>query len=190
MKDIFDNFPITGNEYSALVKKFGKLCYFAAHQLKKKNSNNNLVDDFDDINQDLQLSLIRAGSYHKRQCYIKKCLKLSYRFASEIFGKDSLVFQIVQELVQLWDNRTRHGASRQKFGQFQEDILDEIVAAIVPVGMQPQKSEELVIDYDFSKYCKSIVWNEQKNRGKKITREKPIRSGMVSLSEFKYLGTN
>jgi len=32
------------------------------------------------------------------------------------------------------------------------------------------------------------VWNQQRSMGKKITREKPLRAGMVSLSSFDYLG--
>ena len=40
------------------------------------------------------------------------------------------------------------------------------------------------IDTKFSTYCKAIVWNGQKSLGKKITREKSVRNGVVSLSEF------
>jgi hypothetical protein len=44
------------------------------------------------------------------------------------------------------------------------------------------------MDSKFATYCKAITWNAQKSLGKKITREKSIRTGMVSLSEYDYLG--
>ena len=94
---------------------------------------------------------------------------------------------IVQELESLWANRTRHGANRQKFGVFQEQLLQKIVRKIVPASERPDKKDNLKIDAKFSTYCKAIVWNGQKSMGKKITREKSIRSGQVSLSEFDYL---
>jgi len=54
-------------------------------------------------------------------------------------------------------------------------------------GERPDRFAPLSIDSKFATYCKAIVWNGQKSMGKKITREKSIRSGMVSLSEFDYL---
>ena len=100
---------------------------------------------------------------------------------------DKFVYKIVQELENLWSNRTRHGANRQKFGKHQENLLDKIVRRMVPKEEQPFKDAPLKIDSKFATYCKAIVWNGQKSMGKKITREKSIRSGMVSLSEFDYL---
>lgn len=184
MKDICNNFPITEKEYKELNKKFGKLCYYAAHQLKKKNSKNNIVEDIDDINQELQLSIIRAGSYYKRQIYIEKCLKLS-----KMNVKNEFLAMIVNNLDILWNNRTKHGASRQKFGDYQEFLLDKAVKLCVPEENRPSKHDSLKIDCKFSTYCKAIVWNGQKSMGKKITKEKNIRSGLCSLSEYDYLVT-
>ncbi len=182
MKSICQSFPITSQEYDNLTKCFGKLCYYAAHQLQKKNTKNNYTDDFEDINQELQLSIIRAGSYYKRQIYIEKCLNMVNSHNTDLFLK-----KIIDKLEDLWRNRTRHGANRQKFGMKQEKMLDLLVKAVVPKKFRPDRMANLKIDSKFSTYCKAIVWNGQKSMGKKITREKSIRSGQVSLSEYDYL---
>ena len=65
-----------------------------------------------------------------------------------------------------------------------------MIEKFVPKEEKPDKEAALKIDSKFATYCKAIVWNGQKSMGKKITREKSIRSGMVSLSEFDYLQTN
>lgn len=183
MKDICLSYRINDNEYQQLEEKFGKLCYYAAHQLKRKNSRNNYTDDIEDISQELQLSILRAGSYYKRQIYIEKCLTLAKKYA-----EDEFMQYIVSQLEHLWANRTRHGANRQKFGKYQEELLQKIVRKVVPKEERPCKREELKIDSHFATYCKAIVWNGQKSMGKKITREKAIRSGQVSLSEFDLFG--
>lgn len=185
MKEICNNFPITEKEYRDLNKKFGKLCYYAAHQLKKKNSKNNVAEDIDDINQELQLSIIRAGSYYKRQLFIEKSIRLC-----KIYVKDSFLKTIVLNLEKLWSNRTKHGANRQKFGDYQELLLSKVVEHSVPKEQAPNKNEYLKIDSKFSTYCKAIVWNGQKSMGKKITKEKNIRTGLCSLSEYDYLAKN
>jgi hypothetical protein len=182
MLDICTTFQISDSEFSELDEKFGKLCWHASHELKKKNTRNNFTDDPEDIKQELQMSMLRAGSYYKRQIYIEKCLEAVTKFAEDDFMK-----AIIRELQNLWDNRTRHGASRQKFGKFQEQLLEKIIRQIVPKAERPDKKAPLKIDSKFSTYCKAIVWNGQKSMGKKITREKSIRSGQVSLSEFDYL---
>ena len=182
MREIIHDFPITENEFLELDKKFSKLCWCAAHELKRKNSNNNYIDDAEDIKQELQMSMLRAGSYYKRQIYIEQSLASAKKHADDKFVK-----RILRELDSLWSNRTRHGANRQKFGKFQEKLLDRIVRRFVPRTEQPVKDAPLKIDAKFATYCKAIVWNGQKSMGKRITREKSIRSGMVSLSEFDYL---
>jgi hypothetical protein len=182
MLDIVHNFPITEAEFFDLDKKFSKLCWHAAHELKKKNTNNNFLDDAEDIKQELQMSMLRAGSYYKRQVYIEKCFEIAKNYVS-----DQFMMKVLKELENLWSNRTRHGANRQKYGHFQEKILDKIVNKFVPKEHRPKKDAPLKIDTKFTTYCKAIVWNGQKSMGKKITREKSIRSGMVSLSEFDFL---
>lgn len=205
-KDIVNAFPIKSDEYQELDDKFGKLCYYAAHQLKKKNSQNNFMDDIDDIYQELVVQLMVAGSYYKRQVYIENCfsqLVESVPFISfvttvdengnetesiAVTGNDkNFVGEVICELWDLWKNRTRHGANRQKFGQFQEKLLGKLMRQYVPSGSRPSRKAKLVVDGKFSTYCKAIVWNGQKSMGKKITREKSIRNGQVSLSEFDYL---
>lgn len=182
MSAIFKKFPISTEEYKLLDKKFGQLCYYAAWQLTRKNSSNNHQYDLDDFQQELMLSVLRAGSYYKRQIYIDSsflCLKEKHL--------NGLAQGILEQLDILWQNRTRHGANRQKFGDYQEDILDKLCATYLPENERPDRNRALIFDGKFFTYCKQIIWNAQRNLGKKITREKPLRSGQVSLSDHDYL---
>lgn len=225
-KTICENFPITDPEYKNLESEFGQLTKYAAWQLLKKNAKNNHTDDFDDINQELLMSIIRAGSYYKRQVYIEQCIIKSIEhvggfkavellnyvisiskpddflkheakaaikripaYKEDVTSTDEFLIFVLQELVNLWHNRTRHGANRQKFGNFQERLLERIVRQGVPRELRPTKKQLLKIDVKFATYCKAITWNAQKSMGRKITREKSIRTGLVSLSEYDYLGS-
>ena len=151
--------------------------------MKKKNSKNNYTNDPEDDVQELRIALIRAGSYYKRQTYIEDCLEILDRHVDDDFVK-----LIVLQLKQLWEDRRRHGANRQKFGEFQEAILEKLIRKYVPIELRPQKTNSLRVDTKFVTYCKQIIWNAQKSLGKQITKEKSWRSGLVSLSEFDYLG--
>lgn len=128
------------------------------------------------------LAVLRAGSYYKRQVYIDS--SFSALFDSKM---DKIARMVLEELFDLWKNRTRHGANRQKFGDHQEKILDNLCECYLRDFRIPDKKRELIFDAKFFTYCKQIVWNAQRNLGKKITREKPIRSGQVSLSDHDYL---
>lgn len=183
LETIVNNYPITNAEYEELEKKFGSLCYYASWQLKKKNSKNSMTNDPEDDVQELRIALIRAGSYYKRQTYIESCFESLREHV-----KDRFIRSLVKQLVKLWLDRRRHGASRQKFGVFQEQILDRLVEKYVPKDYRPVKDKPLSITPVFSTYCKQIIWNAQKSLGKQITREKPLRTGMTSLSEYDYLG--
>jgi hypothetical protein len=182
---ICDNFPISNEEYMKLEESFGQLTKYASWQLLRKNTKNNHTDDFDDINQELIMSLIRAGSYYKRQIYIEKCLEVA-----KFYVKDVFIIKIVQELDNLWQNRTRHGANRQKFGQPQEQLLNQVMKKFVPPSTRPDKNALLKIDNKFSTYCKAITWNAQKSMGRKITKEKSIRAGSISLGDYDYLAND
>lgn len=183
MKNIFINFPISNEEYQKLADQFTDLCEYAAWQLIKKNSKNNHTDEQEDVSQELKLALVRAGSYYKRQVYIENCLKLVDKYC-----KNKMTRMVVDELKYLWKNKTRHGANRQKFGPKQEDMLEKLLD-IIPEEERPRKDQELKIDTKFKTYCKAITWNAQKAIGRKITKEKSIRSGIVSISEYDYLGS-
>lgn len=204
MQSIQNDYPVAKEEFLELNNKFGQLCHYAAWQLKKKNSNNNHTDDQEDIAQDLQIALMRAASYYKRQTYIEDCLTLlsssfglfvevdedgeiHFKVTDKSDHNDKLIRSVIKELWDLWLNRTRHGANRQKFGKYQEAILDLLVKKFVKKVERPKKDASLLIDAKFVTYCKQIIWNQQKAIGKKITREKSWRNGMVSLSEYDYL---
>lgn len=180
--DIFKEFHITSDEYEALEKDFDKLCYHIAHDLKKKNSNNNFIDDVEDVTQDLRCYLIYAGSYYKRQVYIERCFACLEGVLS-----NELMYLIYKELSLLWTHRSESKKVGQKFGRYHEKLLVKLVKKYIPKAKRPNPQEKLVIDAKCSNYCKSIVWNRQKALGKKITKEKNIRTGQVSLSEHSHL---
>jgi hypothetical protein len=185
LETIINTFPVSEEEYKELDDKFGNLCYYASWQLKRKNIQNYFSRDplgEDDV-QELRIALMRAASYYKRQTYIEKCFDALDEHVGNKFIK-----KLVNELKQLWEDRRRHGANRQKFGFYQEVILDRLVKKYIPCKNRPDKNALLEIDAKFSTYCKQIIWNAQKSLGKKITREKSLRTGMVSLSEYDYLG--
>lgn len=183
MQSICKSFPVTESEYQSLEAELGQLCEYQAWQLIRKNSRNNHTDDQQDFAQDMRIALLRASSYYKRQQYVENCLELC-----EENAKDQFLKQIVGELRQLWKDKTKHGASRQKFGPHQEKMLDKLTVCLVPADQRPNKEAPLVMDSKFMTYAKSITWNALKSLGKKITREKSIRQGMASLSEYDYLG--
>ena len=176
-------FPVNSDEFDVLEKKLGKLCYKAAHVLKGKNYNNNFLDETEDIVQQLRIDMMRAASYYKRQTYIEQSF-----FVLDKYIKDGFMKSVLVALETLWGLRTRHGANRQKFGPYQEAILDHLLKKVVPENERPRRDAPLVYDGDFKIYCKQIIWNGIRSMGKKITRDKSWRSGMVSLSEFDYLG--
>jgi hypothetical protein len=183
MEHIYRYFPVTDEEYMALEERYGKLTKYQSWQLIRKNNNNNHTEDPEDFFQDLSISLLRAGSYFKRQTYIERCLQLCGKYA-----KDRFLKRLIKELRVLWGNKTRHGANRQKFGPHQEKLLAQLVRTLVPPAERPARDAPLLIDHPkFRTYCKAITWNEQKAAGKKITREKSLRAGQVSLSEYDYL---
>lgn len=183
LETIVNKYPITIEEYNVLENKFGNLCHYAAWQLKKKNSQNSMTNDPEDDVQELRIALIRAGSYYKRQCFIESSFE-----ALDVHVQDKFIKTIVNQLKNLWVDRRRHGANRQTFGDFQEIILERLVRKYVPKENRPSITTPLKIDAKFATYCKQIIWNAQKSLGKQITREKSWRTGLVSLSEFDYLG--
>lgn len=202
LEGIVGNFPITQGEYEVLDERFGNLCHYAAWQLKKKNVKNNQTNEPEDDVQELRIALIRAGSYYKRQTYIEECFaSLGVYWEEDKEGnlrpainsscvKDKFIRKVILQLHGLWVDRRRHGANRQKFGGFQEIILERLVTKHVPKEKRPRRDQPLRIDTKFTTYCKQIIWNAQKSLGKKITRDKSWRTGLVSLSEFDYLASN
>jgi hypothetical protein len=184
MSEIFKNFPVTTDEFDVLNEKYGRLCHKISWDLIKRNGKNNHTDEQEDINQEILISLMQAVSYYKRQTYIQKCLELCQKYAR---GRKFL-FIMVRELQSLWKNKKRHGAGKQKFGVYQEELLEKLVRFLVPKRERPAKNAPLEINSDFGPYCKSIAWNRQRSLGKKISREKPLRMGLTSISEYPYLG--
>jgi hypothetical protein len=182
MLSVFKNFPVNDSEYIKLEKKFGQLAYYASWQLIRKNSCNNHQFELEDVSQELMVAVLRAASYYKRQVFIDSSLT-----ALQQAQMDKTSRLILRELIDLWNNRTRHGASRQKFGDYQEFILDLFLKKFLNEDEIPDKKRELQMETKFLTYCKQILWNASKHLGRKISREKPLRSGQVSLSDHDYL---
>ena len=182
--DIIKAFPITDQEYRELDSKFGDLCNFQAWQLVRKNIYNNTGDDPDDIIQELKISMLQAGSYYKRQVYIEACFESLVDVVKEL---DHGSRMLLLRLRRLWKDRRRHGARKQKFGDHQERLLQGLVDHYVPCDVRPRKDKPLVIDGDVATYVKSCTWNQQRSMGRKITRERSIRVGQVSLNEYDFL---
>lgn len=178
LKQMYDRYKLTDEEFDVLYKKFNKLVSFQAWQLLNRNTHNNHGADFDDINQDIMIALIKSGVYYKRQTYIEECLELLKVYSDGIK---------VKKLIDLWENRRKHGANKQKFGEKQEKELDSLVNKIIPADKRPNPKGTLTIDKKFETYCKQITWNQLKTLGKKITKERSIRNGSVSLSEFDHV---
>ena len=178
---ILNNFPITEIEYKKLDKEFGDLAHFAAWQLYRNNKRNNQINSVEDIAQDLRFAVIKAGSYMKRQRYIESCLQQLREYVPlDIIKK-------IDHLDNLWHNRTRHGANKQKFGAPEENELDELVKNYVPEPKRISKKIELELTPKIVIYCKSVIWNCQKNLGRRISKGKDIYNHMVSLSENDHL---
>lgn len=175
----YKKFAITNEEYEALDKQFRRLCYKAMWDLKYRNHNNKCVveTEQDDVMQEIIMHVIKAGCYYKRQVYIEECLEVTKKFCD-----DSFVKNMIEELEKLWNSRTKHGANKRKFGNYQEELLEDIVIKVVPLPLRPDAKAPLKMDAKFLTYCKAIAWNSQKAIGKRITKERSIRAGMVSLS--------
>ncbi len=182
MTNICEEFSLSNLEWTELEKKFDGLALFAGWQLLRMNARNNHTSDIEDIAQDLRWAICRAACYHKRQVYIRSCFVAVNKYVQDLFLKE-----IVKELEHLWANKTRHGAGRVTYGEYQQEILEQIMREVVPEKEMPDKNKSLSIDTEFITYCKPIVWNEKKSLGKKITREKSWRTGLVSLSEHDHL---
>lgn len=182
MEYIFINFPITPQEYQSLDKSFGDLALFASWQLISRNKNNNQTNEVEDVAQELRMSLIHAGCYYKRQVYLESCMEILKEYM-----KSKRSIKQLEKLEDLWQNKTKHGAGKQKFGIKEEEILETLIQKYVPVDRRPDKKQPLIIDKKFIRYCKAITWNRQKYLGKKITKERSFRVGCVSLSEHAYL---
>lgn len=185
MQNICKDWRITEQEYIELDKKFGKLAEYASWELFKRNTKNNHTEEQQDIAQELRIALIRAGAYYKREVYIESCFEVC-----ELHIKDDFIIKLVAALKHLWENKTRHGANKQKFGDYQELLLNKIVKKYISPNLRPNRNENLKIDSRFSTYCKAITWNAQRQLGKKITRERAFRNYQASISEYDYLSYN
>ena len=179
----FKSFSITSHEYELLEDEFSQLCYFVSWQLMQNNSKNNHQHEIEDFKQELLMAVIRAGSYYKRQTWIESVFVKLDQFVP----KETIWSEINKSLQYLWSKKTQHGAYKRKFGEEQEDILEMLAGKFVQEIEMPSKNAQIIINNKFKIYAKRIIWNASRFIGKKITKEKTIRVGQVSLSEHDFL---
>jgi len=183
--DIFKRFEVTNEDYLLLEKNFDKLCKFVAWRLKQSNARNNCTDELDDFIQDMRIAVLYAGAYYKRQTYIEECLTLLAKHL-----KDRFLRLMLMELISRWENKGKSGEERERFDVYHEEILENLVKENIPDKIRPSRKRPLVIDKRFPIYCKNIIWNKKKAVGRKITKERSLRGGLVSLTQFAYIGGN
>lgn len=179
----FKNFSITAEEYELLEEEFSQLCYFVSWQLMQNNSKNNHQHEIEDFKQELLMSVIRAGSYYKRQTWIEAV----FQKLDKYIETNDIWSELNKSLQYLWSKKTQHGAYKRKFGEEQEEILEMLAVKFIPKDEMPSKSSPIIINTKFKIYAKRIIWNASRFIGKKITKEKQIRVGQVSLSEHDFL---
>lgn len=177
---MFKKFPILDAEYVDVEKQFDKLCCAIAWDLQKKNRNNNcnVETEIEDVIQEIRIAVLEAMCYHKRQIYIDSSFVVALKYCMNADVRTELL-----NIYDIWQNRKEHGTNRPKFEKQHEDLLEKIVMEYVPDKMLPNKNKPIKIDTEFKNYCKSIAWNRQKSIGRKITKERVIKKGIVSLSE-------
>jgi hypothetical protein len=184
-------FPITSEEFLRLEKQFDNLLHFASWKLLRGNEGGLHTEQEEDIYQELRIAMLKAASYYKRQTWVEACFKVLQENVlanhGEICGKTPLIrgrFQLeVERLSDRWSGRAHHkrGAS---FGEHEEQELKRLIERMPE---RPDCDTPLVIDAQFRTYAKSIIWNHEKQMGKRIGKEKPLRAGCVSLSENQHL---
>lgn len=177
---MFKKFPILDCEYAELEKQFDKLCCMIAWDLQKKNKNNNcyVETEIEDVIQEIRIAVLEAVCYAKRQIYINDSFEIALKYCVDEKRRKMLL-----EIHEVWENRKLFGLNMPRFERHHEDLLEEIVMETVPENCLPNKNKVLKIDTEFKNYCKSILWNRQKSIGRKITKERAIKKGSVSLSE-------
>ncbi len=79
---------------------------------------------------------------------------------------------------------------KKKFCNDHELMLTELVSKHVPEKLQPKQSDPLEFTEKFLAYCKRISWNRCKALGANVTKNRSVRSGMVSISSFNYMASD
>lgn len=164
-------FPITNEEFLRLEKQFDNLLHFAGWKLLRGNEGGLHTEQEEDVYQELRIAMLKAASYYKRQTWVEACLESLPDSPAK------------QRLTDRWNGRAHHkrGAS---FGEHEEQELKRLIERMPE---RPDCDTPLVIDAQFRTYAKSIIWNHEKQMGKRIGKEKPLRAGCVSLSENQHL---
>lgn len=178
-------FKLTDDEWQQIHKNFWKLCRHQAKSLLNMNTKGSHTDDQDDIEQEMYQSMIIAAMYHKRQCFIDSCFNA---LANNV--KDKGLLEIISKLESLWRPEASdelQATPRRRFGEHQEKTLYRLVNSCLPSALRPSPNTPFKFNEKFERYCKANTWNRIKTLGRKITKERTLRSGMASLSSFNYL---
>lgn len=182
--EMYKKFKVSDEEYVEMCNKFKKLCYAQAWDVIRRNSSNNHNFDIEDLIQTQLLSALKSTIYLKFYRYTEKCFAVCEKYVST--KKDK---KLLDKLLGFWNNRKRHGAHRRTFNSQHEEQLEELVLKLVPEKEIPKPQDPIEMDAAFGVYFKSCTWNSTRSVGKSITKEKNLRVGMCSLSDYDYLGT-
>lgn len=178
-------FSLSNDEWMQLHKQFHKLSCFQARSLVDRNNMGSHTDDYEDIEQEMRQHVVIAAMYHKRQCFIDDSFKVLKGYVKN--KKDTREFL---QLEMLWVKKRTEDGVKQKFGREQEARLQKMIDELVPEGERPDPSNPLRFTEQFITYCKQITWNRIRTLGRNISKQKPIRSGLVSISSYNYLASN
>lgn len=175
---VLSKFRLSDKEWIDLDKKYGKLCKFQARTLLDKNTTSMHTEDYEDIEQEMRQSMIVAALYAKRHKYIEDCFEIG----NKIIKDDKNLFTL-NKLESIWRNKAT------RFTRVHDQMLEDLMINCVPENYRPSPNTPLDVDSSkFKAYCKGITWNRCKAMGRKITKERPLRSGIVSLSKFDFSG--
>lgn len=172
---VHKQYSVTTSEWSELEKKLGNLCRTITWQLLRQNKMA-CIENFDEWNPEVQMALVRAACYYKRQCYLQAAIEHVDSVIDELTDYDK---SEASDLLRQWTSKPKNGQPR--FSREHELRLD----ALISKTAGPSR-ERLVLDSDFVPYAKRIMWNAQKTIGKKLTSAKK-EIAMISLDECEFL---
>lgn len=175
---IHKEYSIGSEEWELLEKRLGNLCRKITWQLLRQNHIAN-SDNFEIWNTEIQMALVRAACYYKRQCYLKKALSALESIKGRMNEQDRIE---AEALLSRWRSRPKNGEPR--FSREHEKRLAKLLAK--SAAESAPKKESLVFDREFEPYAKRIIWNAQKTLGRKMSKQKQ-EATMLSLDDLAFL---
>lgn len=158
-------FNVTEDEYAELDEAFGRLCHKAAWDAVRKYP----AYDVYDVSQEIFIAMIRSGSQYKRKAYFSRAEQYL-----ESLGLGDL--PMVKTCLKRFNNHVLTPEEEHAFLLLM-DCLPE-------TGEKPSSKDPLILDKNASSYIKTCLWNQQRCWLKSTGKERSLRKGEVSLSEY------